>query len=242
MQQGAAGAESRAAGERAADEAASGRAAPSAPSAPSAQSAQAAQAAQVGQAGQTARRALRSGASAGRTQKADRSAAQDLEDVAATDGEVVAAPSGGARGIERIAGNSTRLRQLRFAKVLAETCNVSLAAAAAGRTLATVHRWRSVDAAFAAAWDEALNVGYDRLENALLVYALTKIDGVAGAAAGASLSNGDLQLAVGMLQRHRASGGGRRAEALPIKMPTEAETDAALKRALDGLARRGKPS
>ena len=218
MQQGAAGAESRATGERAADEAASGRPA------------------------RTARRAGRAGASGGRTQKADTSAGQCLEDMASADSQMAAALSGGARGIERIAGHTTRLRQLRFAKVLAETCNVSLAAAAAGRTMATVYRWRSVDAAFAAAWDEALNIGYDRLENALLVYALTKIDGIAGAAAGASLSNGDLQLAVGMLQRHRASGGGRRTEALPIKMPTEAETDAALKRALDGLARRGKPS
>ncbi|OWK28922.1 hypothetical protein SPMU_24470 [Sphingomonas mucosissima] len=153
-----------------------------------------------------------------------------------------AAPRHGVRGVELIAGHSTRLRQLRFAKVLAETCNVALAAASAGRTVATVHRWRSVDAAFAAAWDEALAIGYDRLENALLVYALGKVDGVAGGAAGGSISNGDLQLAVGMLQRHRASSGGRRGDALPIKMPTEAETDAALKRALDGLARRDKRS
>ncbi|OWK27762.1 hypothetical protein [Sphingomonas dokdonensis] len=146
------------------------------------------------------------------------------------------------RGTERIAGHTTRLRQLRFAKVLAETCNVAAAAAAAGRTLATVHRWRSVDAAFAAAWDEALAIGYDRLENALLVYAIGKVDGVAAGAAGASISNGDLQLAVGMLQRHRAATSGRRGQTLPVRMPTEAESDAALKRALDGLARRGAPS
>ncbi|MCD2317403.1 hypothetical protein LQ954_14740 [Sphingomonas sp. IC-11] len=146
------------------------------------------------------------------------------------------------RGTERIAGHTTRLRQLRFAKVLAETCNVAAAAAAAGRTLATVHRWRSVDAAFAAAWEEALAIGYDRLENALLVYAIGKVDGVAAGAVGASISNGDLQLAVGMLQRHRAADAGRRGRTLPVRMPTEAESDAALKRALDGLARRGAPS
>ena len=149
---------------------------------------------------------------------------------------------GGTRGVERIAGHTTRLRQLRFAKVLAETCNVAEAAVAAGRTMATVHRWRSVDAAFAAAWDEALAIGYDRLENALLVYAIGKVDAVAGGVAGASISNGDLQLAVGMLQRHRAADSGRRGQVLPVKMPTEAESDAALKRALDGLARRGAPS
>lgn len=151
-------------------------------------------------------------------------------------------PQDERRGVERIAGHTTRLRQLRFAKVLAETCNVAAAAASAGRTLATVHRWRSVDAAFAAAWDEALAIGYDRLENALLVYAIGKVDAVAAGAAGASISNGDLQLAVGMLQRHRATDGGRRGQVLPVRMPTEAESDAALKRALDGLARRGAAS
>ncbi|WP_301076491.1 hypothetical protein [Sphingomonas sp.] len=141
-----------------------------------------------------------------------------------------------------MSGHTTRLRQLRFARVLAETCNVAAAAASAGRTLATVHRWRSVDAAFAAAWDEALAMGYDRLENALLVYAIGKVDAVAAGAAGASISNGDLQLAVGMLQRHRTADGGRRGQMLPVRMPTEAESDAALKRALDGLARRGAAS
>ena len=119
---------------------------------------------------------------------------------------------------------------------------MAAAAASAGRTLATVHRWRSVDAAFAAAWDEALAIGYDRLENALLVYAIGKVDAVAAGAAGASISNADLQLAVGMLQRHRAADGGRRGQVLPVRMPTEAESDAALKRALDGLARRGAAS
>lgn len=172
---------------------------------------------------------------------ADR-ALDDAGFAAAGDDPAPRAGARGVRGVELIAGHSTRLRQLRFAKVLAETCNVALAAASAGRTVATVHRWRSVDAAFAAAWDEALAIGYDRLENALLVYALGKVDGVAGGAAGGSISNGDLQLAVGMLQRHRASSGGRRGDALPIRMPSEAETDAALKRALDGLARRGKRS
>lgn len=164
------------------------------------------------------------------------------EDEAGAAADASAWPRDEKRGVERIAGHTTRLRQLRFAKVLAETCNVAAAAASAGRTLATVHRWRSVDAAFAAAWDEALAIGYDRLENALLVYAIGKVDAVAAGAPGASISNGDLQLAVGMLQRHRAADGGRRGQVLPVRMPTEAESDAALKRALDGLARRGAAS
>lgn len=164
-------------------------------------------------------------------------ATQECERAAAPRG---AAASGDARRIDPVAGSSssTRARQARFARVLAETCNVAAAAKVAGRRVATVQRWRSVDASFAAAWEEALAIGYDRLENALLVYALGKIDGVAGI----SVSNADLQLAVGMVQRYRASDSGRRGQALPAKMPTEAETDAALKRALDGLARRGAPS
>ncbi|MCC2981738.1 hypothetical protein LK535_16610, partial [Sphingomonas sp. IC4-52] len=199
------------------------------------------------------RKARAASASADRGDAAGRESggsAQGDEAGAALDGAAQdgAAPDGLAachealRGTERIAGHTTKLRQLRFAKVLAETCNVAAAAAAAGRTLATVHRWRSVDAAFAAAWDEALAIGYDRLENALLVYAIGKVDGVAAGAVGASISNGDLQLAVGMLQRHRAADAGRRGRTLPVRMPTEAESDAALKRALDGLARRGAPS
>ena len=168
--------------------------------------------------------------------------APESGDEADAERSVDASLPGGARGVDRIAGHTTRLRQLRFARVLAETCNVAAAAASAGRTLATVHRWRSVDAAFAAAWDEALAMGYDRLENALLVYAIGKVDAVAAGAAGASISNGDLQLAVGMLQRHRTADGGRRGQMLPVRMPTEAESDAALRRALDGLARRGAAS
>ena len=168
--------------------------------------------------------------------------APETGDEADAERSVDASLPGGARGVDRIAGHTTRLRQLRFARVLAETCNVAAAAASAGRTLATVHRWRSVDAAFAAAWDEALAMGYDRLENALLVYAIGKVDAVAAGAAGASISNGDLQLAVGMLQRHRTADGGRRGQMPPVRMPTEAESDAALRRALDGLARRGAAS
>ena len=168
--------------------------------------------------------------------------APESGDEADAERSVDASLPGGARGVDRIAGHTTRLRQLRFARVLAETCNVAAAAASAGRTLATVHRWRSVDAAFAAAWDEALAMGYDRLENALLVYAIGKVDAVAAGAAGASISNGDLQLAVGMLQRHRTADGGRRGQMPPVRMPTEAESDAALRRALDGLARRGAAS
>lgn len=156
----------------------------------------------------------------------------------------------------------TRTRQAKFVALLAETCNVSAAARAAGVAASTCYRWRTADAGFAALWDAALGIGYDRLEAALLDYALKTVErevadpaviapeevkgSVAVAMAERTISHADLQFAVGMLARHRAAGEAakpaRKAAAKGAPMPTRAETDAVLKRALDGLARRVKPA
>lgn len=135
----------------------------------------------------------------------------------------------------------TRSRRSKFIKTLTETCSVVLAARAAGRTVATCYRWRGEDAGFAAGWDAALATGYDRLEAALLDYAVTSIErGVEDSAATGtrSISHSDLQFAVGMLLRHRSADEDKKAAERRIPAATEAETDAALRRALDGLARR----
>ncbi|QNE32267.1 hypothetical protein F1C10_10125 [Sphingomonas sp. NBWT7] len=152
----------------------------------------------------------------------------------------------------------TGTRQAKFAAILAETCNVSAAARAAGVAASTCYRWRAQDAGFAASWDAALGIGYDRLEAALLDYALERIGHGAGDPAAISpdevkgsiafavaqrcVSHADLQFAVGMLTRHRAAGEGRKAGAKGKGVVTRAEADAALRRALDGLARRVKPA
>ena len=55
-----------------------------------------------------------------------------------------------------------------FLTTLAETCNVTRAAEAAGIALGTAYRRRKTDAAFRAAWLEALGTAYSRLELVLL--------------------------------------------------------------------------
>lgn len=58
----------------------------------------------------------------------------------------------------------------RFLSALAETSNVTAAAAAAGITPGYAYGLRRSDAAFAARWYEALSEGYDNLELELLEY------------------------------------------------------------------------
>lgn len=52
-----------------------------------------------------------------------------------------------------------------FLHVLAETCNVTRAAAAIGVARITVYEWRDNDLEFAAAWDKAKAVGVEGLED-----------------------------------------------------------------------------
>ncbi|WP_347302735.1 hypothetical protein V5740_12125 [Croceibacterium sp. TMG7-5b_MA50] len=56
----------------------------------------------------------------------------------------------------------------RFLTTLSETSNVDVSAAAAEVSVSTVHRVRAENPDFAAAWQAALDDGYDRLELELL--------------------------------------------------------------------------
>ena len=62
----------------------------------------------------------------------------------------------------------TKKKETVFLTTLAETCNVTRAAEAAGIAFATAYRRRKKDAAFRAAWLEALGTAYSRLELVLL--------------------------------------------------------------------------
>jgi hypothetical protein len=62
----------------------------------------------------------------------------------------------------------TKAKAQLFLTALAETCNVTLAAAEAGVAVSTAYNKRKVDAAFRAAWGEALSTAYRRLELVLL--------------------------------------------------------------------------
>lgn len=64
--------------------------------------------------------------------------------------------------------NWSEAKQREFLTVLAETCNVTQAAAEAGVSVSHAYRRRKSNAAFRAAWLEALGTAYQRLELVLL--------------------------------------------------------------------------
>ena len=95
----------------------------------------------------------------------------------------------------------------RFCETIAETCNVTLAAAAIGRSIGNVYKWRGKDATFRAAWDRALAVGYSRLELMLLERALHGVEKVVVARDGTSSVMRDYpdRVALTLLRMHRES-------------------------------------
>ena len=62
----------------------------------------------------------------------------------------------------------TEAKQRNFLTALAETCNVSRAAAEAGVSVSSAYRRRKTNAAFRAGWLEAIGTAYQRLELVLL--------------------------------------------------------------------------
>lgn len=145
-------------------------------------------------------------------------------------------------------GGFTRDRRETFLNTLAATCNVALAIKAAATCASTVYYMRRRDPEFAALWQEALTIAYERLETALLARAMGT-DGVTVADADFGdpemiLPQGeiDAELALKLLARHRATVEGGRAR--PIRagrhVATEAETNAALTRKLAILHRQLK--
>ena len=63
-----------------------------------------------------------------------------------------------------------------FIETLADSCNVTLAARAIGRSVTNVYLHRNRDASFRAAWEQALTIGYSRLEMMLLERALHGVE------------------------------------------------------------------
>lgn len=62
----------------------------------------------------------------------------------------------------------TKKKETIFLTVLAETCNVTLACSEAGVSISAAYARRKKNAAFRAAWSEAIAVAYRRLELMLL--------------------------------------------------------------------------
>ena len=99
----------------------------------------------------------------------------------------------------------TRKMADQFCETLADTCNVTLAAAAIGRSIGNVYKWRGKDASFRAAWDRALAVGYSRLELMLLERALHGVEKVVVARDGTSSVMREYpdRVALTLLRMHR---------------------------------------
>ncbi|MES2098005.1 MAG: hypothetical protein V4459_14735 [Pseudomonadota bacterium] len=76
---------------------------------------------------------------------------------------------GGRRQLRRAqVGMVDHASRQRFLAALSASANISLSAAAAGRSMTSFYRHRHRDAAFAREWLLALEMGYERLEMALL--------------------------------------------------------------------------
>ena len=102
-----------------------------------------------------------------------------------------------------------------------------------------VYRLRARDAEFAAEWEQALRIGYERLEQALLRRALEVADGFAVADAPGELPPMTIDQAMRLLASHgnSARDGRLAARGSARRMPTAAETDALIMQRLDAYDR-----
>jgi hypothetical protein len=73
-------------------------------------------------------------------------------------------PTPGQKGLVRARSAATAEAKKVFLKALAEFGSIAAAARACDRASRTVHEWRDRDAAFAEAWDEALQIAVGKLE------------------------------------------------------------------------------
>jgi hypothetical protein len=92
-----------------------------------------------------------------------------------------------------------------FVEVLADSCNVTLAARAIGRSMTNVYRHRSRDATFRRQWEQALAIGYSRLELMLLERALHGVEKIVVLKDGGQsvMRDFDNRAALALLRMHR---------------------------------------
>lgn len=131
-----------------------------------------------------------------------------------------------------------------FILSLSETCNVSLSAERSGLVLSTVYYMRQHDVAFAAAWQRALDDGYQRLEMGLVEAALAAVEGPRVEAADIPnrpvIEPMTMDQALRLLARHDGSVRSGRLQTNRTgkgKMPTSEETDEAILKRLAVLRR-----
>ncbi|WP_062764327.1 hypothetical protein [Sphingopyxis terrae] len=141
---------------------------------------------------------------------------------------------GNGRPVQRRAARAngwTKARRAAFLAELAASCNVVRAHEAAGMASSGVYRLRQRDPEFAAQWQAALEIGYERLETALVRRALEAVDNLELDEAREPVAKMTVAEATALLRLHRASvargqARGRRAPAHQV--PTQQEVDAIL--------------
>jgi hypothetical protein len=101
--------------------------------------------------------------------------------------------------------NWSKAKEREFLSVLAETCNVTRAAAEAGISQSHAYRRRKIDAAFRSAWLEAISTAYQRLEMVLLERAFAGTEKIVRRKDGSEerMVEYPNQLALTLLKMHR---------------------------------------
>ncbi len=134
--------------------------------------------------------------------------------------------------VKRVRSNGwTKARRTAFLTELAQSCNVKRAHAVAGMSMAAGYHLRRRDPEFAAQWQAALEIGYERLETALLRRALEAAGAIEIDDAAEPVEKMTVEQAIGFLNKHRASiqlghAKGRRSQAREVA--TQQEVDAIL--------------
>ena len=131
-------------------------------------------------------------------------------------------------------GGWTKAKREAFLVELAASCNIVRAAALVGMGQGGAYRLRKREPAFAAQWQAALEIGYERLETALVRRALETVgefplEAIGGP--GESIEKMTVDQAIRILSFHRESirqGQARTRKAQGRQVATQEETDAAL--------------
>jgi hypothetical protein len=131
-----------------------------------------------------------------------------------------------------------------FLAEIARTCNISSTLRKMGKSHSGVYYIRQTDPEFAAAWDVAIQRGYEELESRLLQTALAQMNPDAGASDVAGKADGkakkpvaDTDLAIRMLAAHQKKTA-TTTQQKPVRDMSDAEADAVILKHLKALHKR----
>jgi hypothetical protein len=148
--------------------------------------------------------------------------------------EIGAGPVGPLQRRKPRANGWTVARRQAFLEELAASCNVERARKAAGMASSGVYRLRQREPLFAEQWQAALELGYERLEMALLRRAIEAVEGLTldpDDEARQPVEKMTVAEAMAVLRQHRASVDGSTARRLrpgARQVATQQEVDAIL--------------